>query len=464
MRECGDPFTPCHRVIGAGGAPGRLWRLPGAQARQTGRRGAGSDPDARAAVCRPCAGAGNPARPPIAGNQARPLGRANPPRAAGTPTNTRPAKQRRERGTTSNWPVGAGTGDPAAFEALYRAHAGRLFGLVSRMLGSAPEAEDVLQDVFVSAHRKMGRVQGRVEPGHLALPAGREPLPGPPAQPRRADGPRHGVAGRTRRPSSRRPRSPRVPSADQPHRSRTGDRAAAARVPRGVHPPRRGGPGPSRSGGDAGHLRGHLEIAGAQGADAAATAADRAHPDARCGTSPIGQVGQSAMTCDDAALLIDDHVDGACDPVDGRGSGPPPGHMRERAERWPPTCRGSARPRARLGPVAPPAHVWAGIQARLQAQAAEAPSPRLASAACGGGRIRADRVRPVVGRDASVRRRRPASSWRRSRPTTSFSRPKRPTRRRSTTWSASPRRRTRPRWPSRRSSRCTRAWSISTRR
>jgi RNA polymerase sigma-70 factor (ECF subfamily) len=50
--------------------------------------------------------------------------------------------------------------DPAAFEAMYRAHAGRLFGLVSRMLGSAPEAEDVLQEIFVSAHRKMGSFRG----------------------------------------------------------------------------------------------------------------------------------------------------------------------------------------------------------------------------------------------------------------------------------------------------------------
>ena len=51
-------------------------------------------------------------------------------------------------------------GDPAAFEALYRTHSGRLFGLVSRMLGSAPEAEDVLQEIFVSAHRKMGGFRG----------------------------------------------------------------------------------------------------------------------------------------------------------------------------------------------------------------------------------------------------------------------------------------------------------------
>ena len=43
---------------------------------------------------------------------------------------------------------------------MYRAHAGRLFGLVSRMLGSASEAEDVLQEIFVNAHRKLGSFRG----------------------------------------------------------------------------------------------------------------------------------------------------------------------------------------------------------------------------------------------------------------------------------------------------------------
>jgi RNA polymerase sigma-70 factor (ECF subfamily) len=51
-------------------------------------------------------------------------------------------------------------GDPAAFEAVYRTHAGRLFGLVSRMLGSAPEAEDVLQEIFITAHRKLSGFRG----------------------------------------------------------------------------------------------------------------------------------------------------------------------------------------------------------------------------------------------------------------------------------------------------------------
>jgi RNA polymerase sigma-70 factor (ECF subfamily) len=51
-------------------------------------------------------------------------------------------------------------GDAAAFETLYRTHAGRLFGLLTRMSGSAHDAEDLLQDVFVQAHRKLGSFRG----------------------------------------------------------------------------------------------------------------------------------------------------------------------------------------------------------------------------------------------------------------------------------------------------------------
>ena len=51
-------------------------------------------------------------------------------------------------------------GDAAAFEGLYRAHAGRLFGLLTCMTGSAQDAEDLLQDVFVHAHRKLDSFRG----------------------------------------------------------------------------------------------------------------------------------------------------------------------------------------------------------------------------------------------------------------------------------------------------------------
>ena len=51
-------------------------------------------------------------------------------------------------------------GDPDAFEQLYRAHAGRLYSLIFRMAGSAQEAEDLLQEVFLNAHRKLGSFRG----------------------------------------------------------------------------------------------------------------------------------------------------------------------------------------------------------------------------------------------------------------------------------------------------------------
>jgi RNA polymerase sigma-70 factor (ECF subfamily) len=51
-------------------------------------------------------------------------------------------------------------GDAAAFEQLYRAHAGRIYNLALRMAGSAHDAEDLLQEVFLLAHRKLGSFRG----------------------------------------------------------------------------------------------------------------------------------------------------------------------------------------------------------------------------------------------------------------------------------------------------------------
>jgi RNA polymerase sigma-70 factor (ECF subfamily) len=51
-------------------------------------------------------------------------------------------------------------GDAEAFEELYRQHAGRLFNLACRMAGSAQEAEDLLQEVFLHAYRKLGSFRG----------------------------------------------------------------------------------------------------------------------------------------------------------------------------------------------------------------------------------------------------------------------------------------------------------------
>ena len=52
------------------------------------------------------------------------------------------------------------SGDETAFEALYRQHATRLYNLASRMLGTRGEADDLLQDIFLLAYRKIGSFRG----------------------------------------------------------------------------------------------------------------------------------------------------------------------------------------------------------------------------------------------------------------------------------------------------------------
>jgi len=51
-------------------------------------------------------------------------------------------------------------GDLGAFEELYRVHARRIFSLAVRMLGNTADAEDLLQEIFLSAHRKLDSFRG----------------------------------------------------------------------------------------------------------------------------------------------------------------------------------------------------------------------------------------------------------------------------------------------------------------
>jgi RNA polymerase sigma factor (sigma-70 family) len=53
----------------------------------------------------------------------------------------------------------AAAGDTEAFERLYRRHAARIHSLARRMIGPE-EADDVTQDVFVRAWRKIGLFRG----------------------------------------------------------------------------------------------------------------------------------------------------------------------------------------------------------------------------------------------------------------------------------------------------------------
>ena len=52
------------------------------------------------------------------------------------------------------------SGDGSAFEELYRQHSTRLYNLAYRMTGGPSEAEDLLQDIFLLVHRKVGSFRG----------------------------------------------------------------------------------------------------------------------------------------------------------------------------------------------------------------------------------------------------------------------------------------------------------------
>jgi RNA polymerase sigma-70 factor (ECF subfamily) len=57
----------------------------------------------------------------------------------------------------------ASDGDEDAFRLLVERHGRRLYRLAYRMTGSAEDAEDVVQDAFVRAHRQMHRFEARAQ-------------------------------------------------------------------------------------------------------------------------------------------------------------------------------------------------------------------------------------------------------------------------------------------------------------
>ena len=54
----------------------------------------------------------------------------------------------------------AQNGDQAAFEALYRQHAGRVYALCLRISADDAQAQDLTQDVFIRAWRALGSFRG----------------------------------------------------------------------------------------------------------------------------------------------------------------------------------------------------------------------------------------------------------------------------------------------------------------
>lgn len=66
-----------------------------------------------------------------------------------------PAKNREQI-----WVERAQRADTRAFEALYREHSGRVYGLCLRMTGNPAEAEDCAQEAFIQAWRKLDHFRG----------------------------------------------------------------------------------------------------------------------------------------------------------------------------------------------------------------------------------------------------------------------------------------------------------------
>ena len=56
-------------------------------------------------------------------------------------------------------------GDLGAFEEIYRTHSPRLYSLALRMMGNPADAEDMLQEIFLSAHRKLEGFRGEAALG-----------------------------------------------------------------------------------------------------------------------------------------------------------------------------------------------------------------------------------------------------------------------------------------------------------
>lgn len=63
----------------------------------------------------------------------------------------------------TSWIALAREGDLSAFEKLYRRHVGRVHGLCRRMVSDRQLAEDLTQEAFVQAWRKLGSFDGRSE-------------------------------------------------------------------------------------------------------------------------------------------------------------------------------------------------------------------------------------------------------------------------------------------------------------
>ena len=63
--------------------------------------------------------------------------------------------------TEQGWVERAREGDRSAFEQIYRAYSGKVYGLCLRLTREVTVAEDCTQETFISAWRNLNRFEGR---------------------------------------------------------------------------------------------------------------------------------------------------------------------------------------------------------------------------------------------------------------------------------------------------------------
>ena len=159
-------------------------------------------------------------------------------------------------------------GDLGAFEELYKRYGSRLYTVAYRMTGSAADAEDLVQDIFLQVYRRLDTFRGEAALGtwlhRLAVNACLDFV-------RSKQGRRQRVTDSAEDLDALEPPAPgswRAGCGARSDGTGTGDRAAAAELPAGLPAARRGRPRASRGRRDAGHCGRHVEVAALQGTDA----------------------------------------------------------------------------------------------------------------------------------------------------------------------------------------------------
>ena len=162
-------------------------------------------------------------------------------------------------------------GDVDAFETLYRQHSARIYTLACRMAGSPEDGEDLLQEIFLQAYRKLGSFKGDSALGtwlyRLALNHCLDYVRSRQAKMNKLT---ETLDAETLVRTDRAPRD-----ADRAARSRARGRAAAGRLPRGVRAARRRRVRSQGSRPAARHRGRDVEVAGVQGAAEAARVSAR---------------------------------------------------------------------------------------------------------------------------------------------------------------------------------------------